>query len=85
MRPGGQVTRSSEHFFELLENGRDKEFIAAVTRLYLDGHPMSEVIDGPIRAAMNQIGELWHNNPMASASSNGRRTSVSVRSGTCTR
>lgn len=53
----------SEHFFELLENGRDKEFIAAVTRLYLDGHPMSEVIDGPIRAAMNQIGEIWHNNP----------------------
>jgi len=53
----------SEHFYDLLENGRDKQFVAAVTRLYLDGHPMSEIIDGPIRAAMNQIGELWHGNP----------------------
>lgn len=53
----------SEHLYDLLSNGRDKQFIAAVTRLYLDGHLMSEIIDGPIRGAMNQIGELWHNNP----------------------
>lgn len=53
----------AEHFYDLLVNGRDKEFTAAVTRLYLDGHQMSEIIDGPIRASMNQIGELWHNNP----------------------
>lgn len=53
----------SEHFYEMLINGRDKEFNAAATRLYLDGHQMSEIIDGPIRGAMNQIGELWHNNP----------------------
>lgn len=53
----------SEHFYDLLVNGRDKEFIAAVTRLYLDAHTMSEIIDGPIRQAMQQIGELWHNNP----------------------
>ena len=53
----------AEHFFELLAEGRDKAFNAAVTRLYLDGHPISEIIDGPIRAAMNQIGELYHNNP----------------------
>lgn len=53
----------SEHFYDLLVNGRDKEFNAAVTRLYLDGHQMSEIIDGPIRAAMGQIGELWHGNP----------------------
>ena len=53
----------SEHFYDMLINGRDKEFIAAVTRLYLDGHMMSEIIDGPIRVAMQQIGELWHNNP----------------------
>lgn len=53
----------AEHFYDLLVNGRDKEFTAAVTRLYLDGHQISEIIDGPIRASMNQIGELWHNNP----------------------
>jgi methanogenic corrinoid protein MtbC1 len=56
-------TQLAEHFYDLLSNGRDKEFMAAVTRLYLDGHTMSEIIDGPIRAGMNQIGELWHNNP----------------------
>ena len=53
----------AEHFYDLLTSGRDKAFNAAVTRLYLDGHTASEIIDGPIREAMNQIGELWHNNP----------------------
>ncbi|MBX2852799.1 MAG: cobalamin-dependent protein [Phycisphaeraceae bacterium] len=56
-------TQLSEHFYDLLTNGRDKEFVAAVTRLYLDGHAISEIIDGPIRESMNQIGELWHGNP----------------------
>ncbi|MEO0476954.1 MAG: hypothetical protein AAF085_13430 [Planctomycetota bacterium] len=56
-------TQLSEHFYELLSIGRDKEFIAAVTRLYLDGHMMSEIIDGPMRQAMQRIGELWHGNP----------------------
>ncbi len=56
-------TQLSEHFYDMLINGRDKEFTAAATRLYLDGHTTSEIIDGPIRWAMNKIGELWHNNP----------------------
>ncbi|MFK7790709.1 MAG: B12-binding domain-containing protein [Phycisphaeraceae bacterium] len=56
-------TQLFEHFYDLLLNGQDKEFMAVVTRLYLDGHTMSEIIDGPIRGAMNQIGDLWHNNP----------------------
>lgn len=53
----------AERFYELLSNGRDKEFTAAVTRLYLDGHLISEIIDGPIRAAMTRVGELWHSTP----------------------
>lgn len=53
----------SAYFYDMLVNGRDKEFNASVTRLYLDGHKISEIIDGPLCAAMNQIGELWHNNP----------------------
>lgn len=53
----------AEHFYDLLTKGRDKAFNAAVTRLYLDGHPISEIIDGPIRSAMSQIGELYHNTP----------------------
>lgn len=53
----------AERFCDLLTRGKDKEFIAAVTRLYLDGFTLAELIDGPIRQAMTRIGELWHNNP----------------------
>lgn len=53
----------SKHFYEMLVGGRDREFVAAVTRLYLDGTSLSELIDGPMREAMRRIGELWHNNP----------------------
>lgn len=53
----------ADHFHEMLVNGRDKQFISAVTRLYLDGHTLSELIDGPICHSMARIGEIWHNNP----------------------
>lgn len=57
------AAQRAEHFYDLLTKGKDREFIAAVTRLYLDGHLLSELIDGPIRGAMTRIGELWHNDP----------------------
>lgn len=77
---GGRAddTQLSEHFYDMLVNGRDKEFNASVTRLYLDGHKISEIIDGPIRAAMNQIGELWHNNPDGIATEH-RATDICIR------
>ena len=53
----------AEHFHDMLTHGRDKELLSALTRLYLDGHAISELIDGPMRSAMNRIGELWHYNP----------------------
>lgn len=53
----------ANHMHRLLTEGKDKEFVAAVTRLYLDGQSLAELIDGPIREAMRRIGELWHNNP----------------------
>ncbi len=52
-----------EQFHDLLTRGKDKQFIAAVTGLYLAGHGLAELIDGPLRTAMARIGELWHNNP----------------------
>jgi methanogenic corrinoid protein MtbC1 len=48
---------------DMLTQGKSGEFLAAVTRLYLDGRPLAELIDGPIRESMRRIGELWHNNP----------------------
>jgi len=57
------AAQRAERFHELLINGQDKEFTASLTRLYLDGHTLAELIDGPIREAMKRIGELWHNDP----------------------
>jgi len=57
------ATQRAEHFHDMLSNGQDKEFLSALTRLYLDGHQFSELIDGPIRSAMSRIGEIWHNSP----------------------
>ena len=56
-------SQRADHFHELLETGKDKEFVSALTRLYLDGHTIAELIDGPVRESMRRIGELWHNNP----------------------
>lgn len=67
-----------EHLHDLLVRGRDKEFIAAVTRLYLDGQTLSSIIDGPIRSAMQRIGELWHNMPDGIAIEH-RATEICVR------
>lgn len=52
-----------EQIHELLSTGQDKQFLSAITRLYLSGHTLAELIDGPIRESLRQIGELWHNNP----------------------
>jgi len=57
------AAQRAEHFHQLLISGRDKEFLSAATRLYLDGLGLAELIDGPIRESMRRIGELWHNNP----------------------
>lgn len=57
------ATQRADHFHDMLSNGQDKEFLSALTRLYLDGQQISELIDGPIRSAMSRIGEIWHNNP----------------------
>lgn len=53
----------TDHFHEMLEAGQDKEFVSAVTGLYLNGHTIAELVDGPIKESMRRIGELWHGNP----------------------
>ena len=50
----------AEDLHRMLLEGRDKPFVASVTRLFLDGRSLAELIDGPICAAMSRIGELWH-------------------------
>ncbi len=53
----------TDHLHDLLTEGKDRQFTAAFTRLYLDGNSLAQLIDGPLRRAMQRIGELWHNNP----------------------
>lgn len=57
------ASQRSEQFQDMLVQGKDREFLASVTRLYLDGMALAEIIDGPIRESMARIGELWHGNP----------------------
>lgn len=53
----------ADRLHDLLINGKDKQFIASVTRLYLDGRTLAELIDGPIREAMRRLGVLWLEDP----------------------
>lgn len=57
------AAQEAEYFHQMLLDGQDKQFASAMTRLYLGGHTLAELIDGPMREAMRRIGELWHNNP----------------------
>lgn len=49
-----------EHLFGFLESGADAEARGLVSSLYLDGLGVAEIIDGPLRGAMERLGELWH-------------------------
>lgn len=44
---------------ELLEQGKEAAFCSALIQLYVDGKPMSQIFDGPLRGAMARMGELW--------------------------
>jgi methanogenic corrinoid protein MtbC1 len=42
-----------------LEQGHADEARAMILSWYLDGWPMAEVFDGPMRLALDRLGELW--------------------------
>jgi methanogenic corrinoid protein MtbC1 len=44
---------------KLFEEGQTKEALGLLLSLYLGGMSMAELCDGPLRAAMRHIGELW--------------------------
>lgn len=45
--------------FEVLRDGLDRHARALLISLYLSGRSVIEIADGPIREAMQRIGELW--------------------------
>ncbi|MEO0963699.1 MAG: B12-binding domain-containing protein [Planctomycetota bacterium] len=58
-RPNAELASLSDVFYEKLNEGSAEEVRAMLLELYLSGRPLSEVFDGPIRAAMERIGEEW--------------------------
>lgn len=61
--PGGRVTPALadavELLFRHLAEGHVARTTGLVLSLYLAGHSVAEICDGPIQQAMARIGELW--------------------------
>lgn len=53
----------NDRLFDYLREGRAREARALVLSLYLEGQSVAEIGDGPIRAAMLRLGELWRHDP----------------------
>ncbi|MEM9109900.1 MAG: hypothetical protein AAGC72_07740 [Planctomycetota bacterium] len=48
-----------EALAQLLEQSKEAAFISALVQLYIDGRSIAEIVDGPLRGAMERIGEIW--------------------------
>lgn len=48
-----------ERLYDDLRNGRAEAAIALVESLFMAGREVSEIVDGPFRAALARLGELW--------------------------
>jgi excisionase family DNA binding protein len=49
----------AERLFGYLRDGRAREARGLVLALYLQGQGVADIADGPIRIAMERLGELW--------------------------
>ncbi len=48
-----------DRLFGFLSEGRAKDARGLILSLYLEGQSVAEIADGPIRNAMERLGELW--------------------------
>lgn len=53
----------ADRLFRYLREGKAREARALVLSAYLAGQSVAEIADGPIRVAMERLGELWHHEP----------------------
>jgi methanogenic corrinoid protein MtbC1 len=51
--------QGAEELFEALRDGRAANARGLITGWYLAGRPLADIFDGPIRSAMQRLGELW--------------------------
>ena len=49
----------TESLFKYLREGEAEEAKGLLLTLYLNGYSIAEIVDGPLRGAMNRVGELW--------------------------
>lgn len=49
----------ADRLFELLRAGAAEEAKGLLVALYLSGRSVAQLVDGPLRMAMERIGELW--------------------------
>jgi excisionase family DNA binding protein len=53
----------ADALFRFLRDGASSEAIGLLMSLYLGGRSMAQIIDGPLRIAMERVGELWLSEP----------------------
>jgi excisionase family DNA binding protein len=51
--------QGTQELFEALREGRPATARGLITGWYLAGRPLADIFDGPIRSAMQRVGELW--------------------------
>ncbi len=49
-----------DQLFRFLRDGAGAEARGLVLSMYLEGGSVAEIVDGPLRQAMDRLGELWH-------------------------
>jgi len=52
-----------ERLYSFLKEGAAAQARGLVQSLYLAGHSVATIVDGPMREAMRRIGELWRHQP----------------------
>ena len=50
----------ADTLFDQLSDGDAQGTHAFLLNLYLEGMPIAEICDGPVKEAMHRIGEVWH-------------------------
>ncbi len=59
VRPSQSGNPLEEVLYVKLKDGQSQEVRAMLLDLYLNGRDMAEIFDGPVRVAMQRLGELW--------------------------
>ncbi len=63
IRKDAQRENAARQLYEYLLTGEIEKVIGFVTWLYLNGMEAAEIIDGPVRESMAEIGQLWKCEP----------------------